>query len=66
MSIAMLNKEAESYMNKANRITEFTSLLAKYVANKQIIDDETIDCAIAWFNHNPQMSPIECINHAMQ
>lgn len=66
MTIAILNKEAESYMNKAHRITEFTSLLTQYIENGKITNDETINCAIAWFNHNPQMSSIECINRAIQ
>lgn len=65
-AIAMLNKEAELYMNKAHRITEFTSLLTQYITDKKIVNNETINCAIAWFNTNPQMSPIECLNRAIQ
>ena len=60
-NIAMLNKEAENYIKKAQRINNFTSTLTRYIEDRTITDDETINCAIAWFNHNPQMSPVECI-----
>jgi len=64
-SLDMLDRQADELQNKANRIKELNRILVYKIQNNYITDMETIDCAIAWFNHNPELSPEECIERAM-
>lgn len=60
-----LDKQADEWQNKANRIKELNRILVYKIQNNYITDMKIIDSAIAWFNHNPELSPEECIERAM-
>lgn len=60
-----LDKQADEWQNKANRIKELNRILVYKIQNNYITDIKIIACAIAWFNHHPEFSPEECIERAM-
>lgn len=64
-SLEELDKQADEWQNKVNRIKELNRILVYKIQNNYITDMKIIDAAIAWFNHHPELSPEECVEHAM-
>ena len=64
-SLEMLDRQADEWQSKANRIKELNRILVYKIQNNYITDMKIIDSAIAWFNHDPELSPEECIELAM-
>lgn len=64
-SLEELDKQANEWQNKANRVKELNRILVYKIQNNYITDMETVDSAIAWFNHGSNLSPEECVELAM-
>ena len=64
-SLEELDKRADEWQNKANRIKELNRILVYKIQNGYITDMKIVDSAIAWFNHDSNLSPEECIELAM-
>ena len=64
-SLEELDKRADELQNKANRIKELNRILVYKIQNGYITDMKIVDSAIAWFNHDSNLSPEECIELAM-
>ena len=64
-SLEELNKQADELRSKANRIKELNRILVYKIQNNYITDMNIINSAIAWFNHDPELSPEECVELAM-
>ena len=64
-SLEELDRQADEWQNKANRVKELNRILVYKIQNNYITDMETVDSAIAWFNHDSELSPEECIELAM-
>ena len=64
-SLTELDRRADEWQSKANRIKELNRILVYKIQNNYITDMKTIDSAIAWFNHDPELSPEECVELAM-
>ena len=60
-----LDRQANKWQNKANRAKELNRILVYKIQNNYITDMEIVNCAISWFNHYPELSPEECVEHAM-
>lgn len=64
-SLEELDRQANEWQNKANRVKELNRILVYKIQNNYITDMKIIDAAIAWFNHDSKLSPEECVEHAM-
>lgn len=64
-SLEKLDKQADEWQNKANRIKELNRILVYRIQNNYITDMKIINSAIAWFNHDSKLSPEECVELAM-
>lgn len=64
-SLEKLDKQADEWQNKANRIKELNRILVYKIQNNYITDMKIINSAIAWFNHHPELSPEKCIECAI-
>lgn len=60
-----LDRRADELQRKANRIKELNRILVYKIQNNYITDMNIINSAIAWFNHDPELSPEECVELAM-
>lgn len=64
-SLEELDRQANEWQNKADRIKELNRILVYKIQNNYITDMKIVDSAIAWFNHHPELSPEECVKLAM-
>jgi len=64
-SLEALDKQANEWQNKANRVKELNRILVYKIQNGYITDMKIVDSAIVWFNHDSNLSPEECIELAM-
>lgn len=64
-SLEELDKRANEWQNKADRIKELNRILVYKIQNGYITDMKIVDSAIAWFNHDSELSPEECVKLAM-
>ena len=64
-SLEELDRRADELQSKANRIKELNRILVYKIQNNYITDMNIINSAIAWFNHDPELSPEECVELAM-
>ena len=64
-SLEELDKQANEWQKKANRVKELNHILVYKIQNNYITDMKIVDSAIAWFNYDSNLSPEECIELAM-
>lgn len=64
-SLEELDRQANEWQNKVNRIKELNRILVYKIQNNYITDMKIVNSAIAWFNHDSELSPEECVELAM-